>query len=105
MKSNLIAQSINISGQPITGPLVGISTIGDVVNKVMVFIVPLAGIILLFVFILGGYDLMMSQGAPDKLKAAQGKIVTGLIGFILLIAAYLIVKLIALIFGFGTGII
>jgi len=104
MKPNL-AQSINIGGQPITGPLQGINSLGDVVNRVMLFLVPLAGIILLFVFLWGGYDLMMSQGAPDKLKAAQGKIVTGLIGFILLVAAYLIVRLIATIFGFGGGII
>jgi len=105
MKTNLLTQSININGQPITGPLQGINTLGDLINKVTVFIIPFAAIILLFVLILGGYDLMMSQGNPEKLKAGQGKIMAGIIGFFLLIASYLIVKLISLIFGFGNGII
>ncbi|MEK7523178.1 MAG: hypothetical protein AAB569_06340, partial [Patescibacteria group bacterium] len=68
------------------------------------FIMPMAGIILLFVLISGGYDYMMSQGNADKIKAGQAKITSGIIGFILLIASFLITRLIAAIFGLGGGI-
>jgi len=105
MKSNLIAQSISINGIPISGPLEGINNLGDLVNKVTTFLIPFAAIILFFVLLWGGYDLMMSQGVPEKIKAGQGKITAGIIGFILLISSYLIVRLISVIFGFGSGII
>ena len=97
----LIAQELNISGQPITGPLSGISTVGDVISKVSSFLIPLAAVILVFVLIWGGYDFMMSQGAPDKLKAGKAKITAGLIGFALLVFAYFITNLLASIFGFN----
>ena len=101
----MLAQNINIGGQPISGPLKDINTVGDLINRLLSFLIPLAGIILLLVLIWGGYDFLMSGGAPDKIKSAQAKITTGLIGFFLLAFAYLIVKIIAFIFGVETGIL
>ncbi len=95
-----LSQSLNIGGQIIQGPLdTRLNTVGDIVNRVMQFLIPLAAIILLFVIIWGGYDYMLSQGNPEKYKSAQAKIFTGIIGFVLLILAYFIVKVIATIFG------
>jgi len=100
-----LTQQMNVGGQSIQGPLQGINNIGDIVNKVVTFMIPLAGIILFFVIIWGGYDFLMSQGQPEKMKSAQAKITTGLVGFILLIVSYIVVKLIARIFGVGEGIL
>lgn len=94
-----LAQKINVGGQPIEGPLKGINNLADVVNKVIEIMIPIAGVILLFVLIWGGYDYLLSQGNPEKIKSAQGKITTGIIGFVLLIISYLMVNLIAKIFG------
>jgi len=69
------------------------------------FLIPLAGIILLMVMIWGGYDYMMSRGQPEKIKSAQAKITTGIIGFALLVFSYIIAKLVATIFGLGQGIL
>lgn len=102
---NYLAQSLNVGGQTIEGPLQGITTIGDIINKLLLIAIPLAGIILLLVLIWGGYDFMMSQGNAEKVKGAQAKITTGIIGFVLLIFSYLIVKLIEKIFGLETGIL
>lgn len=101
----MLAQSINVGGQSIEGPLEGINTVGDLINTLMKFLIPLAGIILLLVLIWGGYDFMMSGGNPEKVKSAQAKITTGIIGFVLLVLAYLIVRIISFIFGLQTGII
>lgn len=96
-----LSQSVNIGGQPIQGPLVGIDNVGQLVSRVLLFVIPLGGIILLLVLIWGGYDYMTSQGTPEKIKSAQAKITTGFIGFILLVVSYLIVRVIATIFGLG----
>lgn len=106
MNVDYLAQRVCIGFQCVDGPLPSnISTIGDVVNQVTKFLVPFAAIILLLVLIWGGYDYILSQGNPEKLKGAQAKITSGIIGFILLIVSYLFVKLISLIFGLGGGII
>lgn len=49
--SKVLAQSINVGGQAIEGPLEGVDTLADIVNKVVSLLIPLAGIILLFVLI------------------------------------------------------
>ena len=104
-----LAQKVCIGGQCVEGPLPtgpgGINTIGDLVNRIVQFLIPLAAVILLLVFILGGYDFMMSQGSPEKIKSAQAKLTTGIIGLILLLMAYALVRLISSIFGLGGGII
>jgi len=103
---HLLAQQITINGHIITGPLdPSIATLGDLVNKVIIFIYPLAAIVLFFVLVLGGYDYLTSRGAADKIKAAQAKITTGIIGFVLLLLSYLVVKIVTIIFGLGGGII
>jgi len=101
-----LSQSLNINGQQVQGPLdAQFQNIGSVVNVVTTFMIPLGVIILLFSFIWAGFDLVTSQGSPEKIKSAQGKITTGVIGFIILVFALLVVKLIASIFGIGGGIV
>lgn len=102
--NHYLAQSMTVGGQTITGPLQGINNVGDLITKIMEFLIPMAGIILLIVIIWGGYDFMMSQGTPEKLKGAQAKITTGIIGFVLLAVSFLLVKLVQVIFGLNTGI-
>ena len=105
-----LAQALNISNEggtttQIQGPLdESVSSLGGIITKALGFIMPMAGIVLLFVLISGGYDYMISQGNAEKMKSAQAKITSGIIGFILLIASFLITRIIALIFGLGEGI-
>jgi len=100
-----LAQSLNLGNQTIQGPLdSNIDSLGEIISKALAFIMPMAGIVLLFVLISGGYDYMISQGNAEKMKSAQAKITSGIIGFILLIASFLITRIIALIFGLGEGI-
>ncbi len=103
-----LAQSLNIGTDnpvKIEGPLDdSVSSLGQIISKGLGFIMPMAGIVLLFVLISGGYDYMMSQGNPDKIKAGQAKITSGIIGFVLLIISFLVTRLIAYVFGLGGGI-
>lgn len=105
-----LAQALNISNESgtvtrIQGPLdESVSSLGGIITKALGFIMPMAGIVLLLVLISGGYDYMISQGNAEKMKSAQAKITSGIIGFVLLIASFLITRIIALIFGLGEGI-
>lgn len=103
MNSKYLVQNFSISGSPIKGPLVGIDNLSQLTNKIVSFLIPLAGVILLFVIIWGGYDFLMSQGTPEKIKSARAKLTSGIIGFTLLVFSYLIVKLIAWITGLRGG--
>lgn len=105
MSDSFLAQKVNIGGQDIEGPLSGINNIGQLVSRLLLFLIPAAGVILLLVLIWGGYDFLISQSNPEKVKGAQAKITTGIIGFILLVISYLLVRLIARIFGLGEGIL
>ncbi len=101
MNKEYLAQIVNINGQQIKGPLIGINDIGQLMSKVILFLIPLGGVILFLILIWGGYDFLISRGNPEKIKSARAKITTGLIGFFLLIVSYLIVRLISQVFGLG----
>jgi len=104
MKIKYLAQTIQINGQSIEGPL-RFNTLGEIVGRVMnLFLIPVAGVILLLVFIWAGYDFMTSEGNPEKIKSAQAKITSGVIGVLLLVSSFLIVKLVELILGIKSGI-
>lgn len=104
MKNTLAQLSVN--GVEIASPLnPELQTIGDVINRVTLFLFPLAGVILLFVIIWGGYDLMLSRGEQEKISGARAKITAGIIGFVLLILSFFLTRVIAYVFGLDEGIL
>lgn len=117
--SQLLAQCINIvhpngSNSTICGPFptrgVGgtcptgncFETPGDVISRVMEYVFPFAGIILLFMIILSGYQLIISRGESSKIQSATKRITYSLLGFGILIISYLMVKTISFILGFDS---
>lgn len=101
-----LAQELKISGMPIQGPLPKeLDSLGAIINTLIGFLYPFAGLILFFILVWGGYGLLLSRGDPEKIKGAKGKITSGLIGFILLVLSYFMVKVIAFIFGLNNGVI
>jgi len=105
MIKTVFAQDISVNGMRIRGPLVGFNNIADIINNVVPFIMSLAGVILFFVLMWGGFDYVTSQGAPEKLKTANAKITAGVIGFVILVLSFLITRILSFIFGVGQGII
>ena len=81
------------------------AVVSDVINILLTFIVPFAGVALLLVIIYGGYEILMSQGVSEKLDAGKHKITSGIVGFVLLVLSYFIAKLLGYIFGVGEGIL
>jgi hypothetical protein len=106
--SNLLAQQIIINpsgaatGVGISGPLQGINKLGDFISIIVNMVVyPIAGVILLFILIWGGFDILMAQGDPDKVNAGRNKITSAIVGFILLVLSYFFARLIGYIFNVG----
>ncbi|CAN5230619.1 hypothetical protein BH09PAT2_BH09PAT2_10040 [soil metagenome] len=113
LNDNLLAQILEIktpgSSVPgggsvkLTGPLVGINSLSDLINLALSFLVPLAGVVIFLIIVWGGYDILMSNGNADNVSKGQKKITAAIIGFVLLTASYFIVKLLGFIFGVGSG--
>lgn len=109
----LLAQKLKIGNQEIEGPLrltrpggeaIANPTIADLISVILSFLYPIASILLFFFLVWGGFDILVSQGNAEKLESGKKKISAALVGFFLLILSYLVVRLIAYIFGLGGGI-
>lgn len=76
-----------------------LSTPGGIISEILRFAFPIAGIILFVMLILAG--LKMLTGATNSKNIDEGKqmIVTAILGFIILFAAYWIAQLLEIIFG------
>ncbi len=74
--------------------LTRLTGIGDLVSVFLSNAIVLAGVIFLFLIILAGISMLSAQGDPQKFQQAQNIITAAVLGFIIVIAAFLIVRLI-----------
>lgn len=89
-------QSNGLSGNKIP------SNIGSLISTTLPYIFGAAAIALLIYLIMGGLQMMTSQGDPKAMQAAQGKITSAVVGFVIVITAFAIVSLLAQILGIGS---
>ena len=82
-------------------PLTELKNVGSLVSIILQISFALAGIVLLFFFIFGGFSIIAGAGKDNPEQAAKGKqaITSALLGFIVVFAAYWIVQLIELVTG------
>jgi hypothetical protein len=76
-----------------------VATVGGIFSKLLTYALPIAGILMLFMILAGGYSLILSGGDPEKIKAGSKKVLYGVVGFFLVFAGWWAIKLIQLIFG------
>lgn len=76
--------------------------IGPLITLILPYIFYGAGIGLLVYLIMGGLQLMTSRGDPKAIQAAQTKITNALIGFIVVIFAYILVALFGKVLGISA---
>jgi uncharacterized membrane protein (DUF373 family) len=91
-------EKIQASAFPSARPLAQMS-VGSIVSSILPYLFGAAGIALLIYLILGGFQMMVSRGDPKAMQGAQAKITNALIGFVIVIFAFLIVQLFGQIFG------
>ena len=69
------------------------------------FLYAIAAVILFFMFVWGGYDILTSAGNEELVSSGSKKISAGVIGFILLVLAFFITRIVSFVFGLDTSII
>ena len=75
------------------------ATISDIISALIPYIFTIAGLVLFIILIMGGFGLLTSGGNPDKVKAAQGRITSAIIGFIIIFISYWLMKILEIVFG------
>lgn len=78
------------------------TTIGDVVSAVVPFILSISGVIVFVMLIYGGILYLTSAGDPKNVEKATKTITYSLIGLIVIVASYSIMRFIQTVFGLET---
>lgn len=79
--------------------LQSLTGVGRLVSVLLNNAIIVAGVIFLILIIVAGYNMLTAAGNTQKYQQAMQIITTAVIGFILVIAAYLIVRLIEVMFN------
>jgi hypothetical protein len=74
-------------------------TIEGIVSALIPFIYVLAGLALLLMLIVGGFQLMMSAGDPKGVESGRNKVMYALIGFLIIFVSYWLVQILQVVFG------
>ncbi len=70
-----------------------------IISELLKYIFVIAGLTLFVLLIIGGFGLLTSGGSPDKIKAAQGKITSAVIGFVIIFISYWLMRILEIVFG------
>jgi len=74
-------------------------TLGNIISQIIPYIYVIAGLILFFLLITGGFSYLTSGGDPKKVETAQGKITHALAGFMIIFLSYWLAQLLEIIFN------
>jgi hypothetical protein len=68
-------------------------------TNILPYVFVFAGLTLFIFLIIGGFGILTSAGSPDKMKAAQGKITSAIIGFVIIFISYWLVRILEIMLG------
>ena len=88
-------------GEKFGSPFGQTKTIGDLISVILQGAFALASVIFIFLLVFGGISIIAGAGNQNPEQAAKGKqtVTSALIGFVVVFAAYWIVRLIEEILG------
>lgn len=95
MMFNLFVLDISSAFPPATQ----FNSIASLFNLLVPTLVIGAGVVLLIMIILSGFSILQSGGNPEALKKAQKLLTYSIVGFVIIVISYVIVKLIKAIFN------
>jgi hypothetical protein len=77
-----------------------LSTPGGIVSRLLLFLFPIAGLILFAMIVWGGFEILSGSVQGSKgIEAGKNRITAAIIGFLLLFATYWMAQIIEVIFG------
>lgn len=89
------------------GVKAGYDSIGDFLSILLPNVYIIAGLILFFLILLGGYGLLAAGDDPEKLKQSSKAVTASLAGFLIIFLSYWIIQIIEVLTGidiFKSGI-
>ncbi|OGM59169.1 hypothetical protein A3A75_03045 [Candidatus Woesebacteria bacterium RIFCSPLOWO2_01_FULL_39_10] len=75
--------------------LTNICSVGNIVAALLPYIFGIVGFLILIYIVMGGYQILTSQGDPKGIAAGREKIMYAIVGFIVIFVAFWIVQLVA----------
>ena len=87
-------------GYCIGDPVYPDRNLGRLVNDLMPYVFAVSGLVLLFMIIFSGYQLLTSAGNPEGMQKGKSRLTAALVGFIIIFAAFWIYQLIGVIIGY-----
>jgi len=77
-----------------------IQSLQTLFTNVINIIIALAGVALFIMLVVSGFSFLFSGGDPKKLEQAKGTLTNAIIGLIVIVCAYLILRLIGAFSGY-----
>lgn len=75
------------------------TTVGDVISTALLYLFPLAGLVLFFFLLASGLQLLTSAGNEEKIKKAHAQITNAILGFVILFVSFWLIKIMEFVFG------
>ena len=82
---------------PTSFPAAKVAKIGDIINLALPLVLTGAGLIFLVITLSAAFSILTHGDNPDALKKAYGSIVTAVLGLIIIIASFLVIKLLGVV--------
>ena len=76
-----------------------LNSVGNLISTILPNVFVIAGVIIFFFIILGGFTMITSAGNPEKQKEGSAMITGAVMGFVIIFGAYWIVQLLEWILG------
>ncbi len=76
-----------------------LSTPGGIISEILVFIFPLAGLVLFLMLVWGGFEILIGGANKKSIDTGKQRITSALTGFFLLFSSYWITQILEYIFG------
>jgi hypothetical protein len=93
-----IGKEFKIGSQGI-GYKTGYESVGEFISRILPNVFVIAGIILFFLILLGGFSILTASGDKEKVSQGSKTLTAALVGFVIIFAAYWIIQVIEVITG------
>ena len=90
--------AVNLADEKVN-PIARVSNMGVLLNVIIPIMTAGAGLIFFIMLVYGGFSYLTSGDSPEGVKKATATMTSAIVGLVIVIAAYLIVKLIGYFFN------
>ncbi len=73
-------------------------SLGNIISAILPYVYVIAGLLMFINLVIGGLNLITSGGNAEGVKTGVNKIVSALIGFLIIFASYFIIQIVEVLF-------